>query len=95
MSPQLLAMLRNGQHPLDAYGVPALVPRISAALSRILQTCHSTYGAATLTRHIPLFPRLLGAVCCLHAADAARAALSATPQGGHLPLSPLLACQAH
>ena len=50
MSPQLLAMLRSGQQPLDAYRVPHLVPRLSAALSRILQSCHSQYAAATLTR---------------------------------------------
>ena len=51
MSPELLGMLRKGQQPLDAYEAPLVKARISAALSRILVSCHQQFAGITITRH--------------------------------------------
>ena len=37
-------MIGQGRHPLAAIGVAHLVPRVSAALSRIILACHNLYG---------------------------------------------------
>ena len=88
MSPQLLAMLRSGQQPLDAYAVPHLVPRVAGALSRVLQTCHAQYAGATLTRCCPRCAELcravlIGAPCCPFAGLRAAAALLCVLQTCH------------
>ena len=59
MSPELLGMLRKGQQPLDAYEAPLVKARISAALSRILVSCHQQFAGITITRHA-LHSHLLG-----------------------------------
>lgn len=51
-NPELLAMLRGNLQPLEVYGVPKLLPRVSLALSRILQACHQQFASYTLNRCI-------------------------------------------
>ena len=62
MSPELLAMLRKGQQPLDAYEVPSVKGRVSAALSRILVSCHQQFGSITVSRHAVSLDRRLCAI---------------------------------
>ena len=41
---QLLDMIRAGDKALDAYGVGSLAVKVSAALTRVLLTCHSMFA---------------------------------------------------
>ncbi len=41
-------MLRRGLHPLEVLGVTHLLPRISAALAKLLNTWHPFYGTNLL-----------------------------------------------
>lgn len=38
-----------GHSPLEAYGVPQLLPRVSQVLGRLIQACNSSYGYSRLT----------------------------------------------
>jgi len=41
---QLLEMIRNGSHPLDAYGIPSEVTKVSLVLAKVLQQCQMFFG---------------------------------------------------
>lgn len=41
----MLEMIRNGSHPLDAYGIPSDVPKVALVLARVLQQCQTYFGA--------------------------------------------------
>lgn len=41
---QLLDMIRAGDKALDAYGVGSLAVKVSAALTRVLLTCHNMFA---------------------------------------------------
>ena len=38
-----------GYNPLQAYGVPQLMPRVAGALGRLITACHTLYGFSRLT----------------------------------------------
>ena len=40
----LLDMIRAGDKALDAYGVGSLAVKVSAALARVLVTCHNSFA---------------------------------------------------
>ncbi|KAL3146696.1 hypothetical protein ABBQ32_000920 [Trebouxia sp. C0010 RCD-2024] len=42
---QLLEMIRNGSHPLHAYGIPIEIPRVSIVLAKVLQSCQLQFGS--------------------------------------------------
>ena len=42
---QLLEMIRNGSHPLHAYGIPADIPKVSTVLAKVLQSCQLQFGS--------------------------------------------------
>ncbi len=42
---QLLEMIRNGSHPLDAYGIPSEVTKVSLVLAKVLQQCQVFFGS--------------------------------------------------
>lgn len=42
---QLLEMIRNGSHPLHAYGIPAEIPKVSIVLAKVLQSCQLQFGS--------------------------------------------------
>lgn len=42
---QLLEMMRNGSHPMDAYGIPTEIPKVSIALAKVLQSCQLHFGS--------------------------------------------------
>ena len=50
-APELLAMVRVGSHPLDAYGpaAAAYAPKLAAALSKILVQCNAAFGGLRTT----------------------------------------------
>lgn len=45
----LLDLVQDGYNPLEAYGVPQLAPKVSAALSRVIASCHDLCGFQRLT----------------------------------------------
>lgn len=46
---QLLEMIRSGSHPLHAYGIPAQIPKLSAVLAKVLQSCQLQFGSYKTT----------------------------------------------
>ena len=42
---QLLEMIRNGSHPLDTYGIPSEVTKVSLVLAKVLQQCQVFFGS--------------------------------------------------
>ena len=42
---QLLEMIRNGSHPLDAYGISTDIPKVSLVLAKVLQSCQFQLGS--------------------------------------------------
>ncbi|CAL8468215.1 g7754 [Coccomyxa elongata] len=59
-SVELLASVRQGEHPLAAYGTPNLAQPLARSLSRILINCHTLFGSyrlfnagRTLTEAVP------------------------------------------
>ena len=42
---QLLEMIRNGSHPLDAYGISTDIPKVSIVLAKVLQSCQLQLGS--------------------------------------------------
>ena len=42
---QLLEMIRNGSHPLDAYGISTDIPKVSSVLAKVLQSCQLQLGS--------------------------------------------------
>ena len=58
-STPLLDMVRQGEHPLGAYGAGHLAPRVAQALGRVLLSCHANFGAYRLfasSRRAPSSP---------------------------------------
>ncbi|KAL0053523.1 hypothetical protein WJX82_006983 [Trebouxia sp. C0006] len=52
---QLLEMIRNGSHPLDAYGIPSEVTKVSLVLAKVLQQCQVFFGSyRTVNTNKPL-----------------------------------------
>jgi hypothetical protein len=41
--------LTPGHNLLGAYGVPGLMPRVAAALGRLMMACHQLYGFSRVT----------------------------------------------
>lgn len=41
---KLLEMVRNGTHPLDAYNITSELPKASAVLGKVIQTCLLYFG---------------------------------------------------
>ena len=48
-SKQLLELVKSGYNPLDAYGIGALMPKVSAALSKLVLQCHNLYGYSRMS----------------------------------------------
>ena len=42
---QLLEMIRNGSHALEAYGIPSEVTKVSVVLAKVLQQCQFHFGS--------------------------------------------------
>jgi hypothetical protein len=48
-STALLELIKQGFNPLDAYGCRGLLPRVTAAHSRVMLQCHQLYGFTRMT----------------------------------------------
>ena len=62
-SQQVINLIRRGQHPFDLLGIAHVLPRVTAALSKLLATWHPLYGNAAMNSNQDAYFKDKAQVC--------------------------------